>query len=496
MSGHKRDDWMLGAGFEGLVAAGSSKTSKQRREDERAAGKARSEEIHPLELNPNLRPESLKADRPAALSSSSSSWQRMLIQRSLDRVKRGEVSLEDVAGERFGSMEAFEDACRSAGIRLDSYLQRRVEGRPPVPKRLHTFVDEPAVPVEDLNKLTAKKLKAEMMGDHEAVRKIDDQIRAATVAPKQVLLPRELKNKGAVGDGASISTMVEHELLASRSELDEELARKITKSSRFSDRPEGLEEFSDRFGESKPNDRRSSSRSTAVDRMQRIERIQQSCWFCLDSNRVDKTLIIAYGQYTYLCLPKYGQLGPLHCQIVPMEHVCSLLQVSDQETVWDEVRNFKKCLLRMAAEQGQRMIFLEASMEFGSLRHAFVDCVALPANLRTDPHGFFKKALMECDAEWSQHKSLFDTSDPSSGGLRKAIPKNFPYLYVDFRLDQGYAHVVEDEELVGLGFLRKLAAGLLGLEPDFKSRKLEQSVLQAFVKAYTPHDWTTLLQEQ
>lgn len=508
MSDQKRDDWMLSGGFDGLISS-DSKTSRQKREDERAVAKSKSEEVHPRELNPQLRPDK---DKPVtSSSSSSSSWQRMLVQRSLDRVKRGEVGLEEVAVERFGSMEAFEDACKTSGIRIDSYLQRRPDTRPSPPiKRPHSSVLEDAstvptvhVPVEDLNKLTARKLKAEMMGDFETVRKLEEQIKLASATPKQTLtltlLPRELKEKGPVGDEASIGKMVEHERLASRSELDEELARKIAKNSRFSDRPEGMEEFGDRFGESSSSSRPSksskpASRSVAVDRVKKMERIQESCWFCLDSSRVDKSLIIAYGQYTYLSLPKQGQLGPLHCQIVPIEHVCSMLQVSDQEAVWDEVRNFKKCLLKMAAEQGQRMVFLEASMDFTSLRHAFIDCVALPADLGTDPQAFYKKALLECDTEWSQHKRILDTT--SASGLRKCIPKNFPYLYVDFRLDQGYAHVVEDEEVVGADFLRKLTAGLLGLETDYKSKKLGEGIKEAFIKAYTPHDWTHLLHDQ
>lgn len=305
---------MLGEGFDGLVS-GDSKTSRQKREDERATVKAKSEEAHPRELNPQLRPDAVKADKPSpSTSSSSSSWQRMLVQRSLDRVKRGEVSLEEVAEERFGSMEAFEDACKTSGIRIDSYLQRRPETRDiREPKRPHPIIeqDKPVLAlVEDLNKLTARKLKAEMMGDFETVRKLDEQIKTASIVPKQILLPRERQERGPISDEADIAKMVEHERLASRSELDEELARKIAKTSRFSDRPEGMEEFGDRFGESTPGSKstaRPNKRIGAVDRVKKLERIQQSCWFCLDSDRVDRSLIVAQGQYTYICLPKYGQ---------------------------------------------------------------------------------------------------------------------------------------------------------------------------------------------
>ena len=42
---------------------------------------------------------------------------------------------------------------------------------------------------------------------------------------------------------------------------------------------------------------------------------------------------------------------PGHCLIVPMEHVASC-RMAD-EAVWTEMRNFKKCLVQMYAEQAR-----------------------------------------------------------------------------------------------------------------------------------------------
>lgn len=76
----------------------------------RGGRKKREGEVHPRELNPQLQ----KTTGRSTSSSlpTSSSWQRMLIQKSLDRVKRGELTLAQVAMERFGSVEALEAACK------------------------------------------------------------------------------------------------------------------------------------------------------------------------------------------------------------------------------------------------------------------------------------------------------------------------------------------------------------------------------------------------
>lgn len=462
------------------------------------------------ELNPFLRDggAGIPTEKPTPTRASSDSWTRMLVQRSLEKVRKGECSLEEVARERFGDVQAFEEECRRVGIRIDGFLskpstesrhhsqQHRQEKRPYL-----TETREDAPIEEDVNKLVAKKMKAELSGNHELARSLEQQIERASKAKQTskervTLLPRE-QPRQPVSDSDDIRKMLEHERLAVPNEFDKELAGKISKNARYGDRMEDLEEMSDRFGE-KPHGKTRSKDAEAVKRQvalgnyKKMQRIQEGCWFCLDSSRVDKSLIMAYGNFTYLSLPKYGQLHPLHCQIVPMEHAVSTLQCED--SVWDEIRNFKKSLLHMAAGRGLRMVFLEASMDFAGCHHCFVDAVPLPGDTKVDPRGIFKKALLDCDAEWAQHKRIIDTTGDGSGGLRKAIPKNFPYVYVDFRLDQGYAHVVEDEERVTPGFLRNLTANFLGIEGSgWRRRPTEQSDRLDFQKAFELNDWTKLL---
>lgn len=46
--------------------------------------------------------------------------------------------------------------------------------------------------------------------------------------------------------------------------------------------------------------------------------------------------MVSLGTLTYLALPNVQELVPGHCQIVPLQHVSSMLECDDD--VWDEVR--------------------------------------------------------------------------------------------------------------------------------------------------------------
>lgn len=60
-----------------------------------------------------------------------------------------------------------------------------------------------------------------------------------------------------------------------------------------------------------------------------------------------------------------------------------------------------------------------------------------------------QKAILECETEWSSNKKLVDLSGK---GVRQAVPKGLPYFFVDFGLQPGYAHVIEDEKIFPQNF--------------------------------------------
>lgn len=76
--------------------------------------------------------------------------------------------------------------------------------------------------------------------------------------------------------------------------------------------------------------------------------------------------------------------------------------------------------------------------------HFVINCVPLPRDIGDMASIYFKKALLECEAEWSMNKKVVDLKGKN---IRKGIPKGLPYFWVDFGMDPGYAHVIEDQTM-------------------------------------------------
>nr|GLL49173.1 CWF19-like protein 2 isoform X1 [Ipomoea trifida] len=129
----------------------------------------------------------------------------------------------------------------------------------------------------------------------------------------------------------------------------------------------------------------------------------------------------------------------------------------------NEIRNFKKCLIMMLAKQEKDVVFLETVMGLAKQRrHCLVECIPLPKDVAKQAPLYFKKAIDEAEDEWSQHnaKKLIDTSIK---GLRASIPKDFPYFHVEFGLNRGFVHVIEDEKGFKSSFGLNVVRGMLKL---------------------------------
>ena len=86
--------------------------------------------------------------------------------------------------------------------------------------------------------------------------------------------------------------------------------------------------------------------------------------------------------------------------------------------------------------------------------------------------------------------------DLRSRNVRKAIPKGLPYFSVDFGLDSGFAHVIEDERSFPRNFANEIIGGMLELDhsvwrkqrqDDFKTQR---DKVMKFLKIWGPYDWT------
>lgn len=65
--------------------------------------------------------------------------------------------------------------------------------------------------------------------------------------------------------------------------------------------------------------------------------------------------------------------------------------------VWDEIRNFKKCLIMMFAKQEKELVFLETVMGLGQQRrHCLIECIPLPQKVAKQAPVYFKKVGFCC----------------------------------------------------------------------------------------------------
>ena len=207
-------------------------------------------------------------------------------------------------------------------------------------------------------------------------------------------------------------------------------------------------------------------------------------------------------------LPPSGRLVPGHCIIAPIAH-CPSSRAADED-VYEEMRNFKKCLVKMFAAQGKECCFIETVVKLGGgglgavgaamSKHCVVECIPLPDEVADHAPMYFKKAIDESESEWSTHDSKKCISTAPPKGLRGSIPPNFPYFHVEFNMRGGFVHVIDNEELWRIDFARDILVGLLGLPENTaqaKRRPLAPALLKRemdqFLDKWDAVDWTKQL---
>lgn len=197
----------------------------------------------------------------------------------------------------------------------------------------------------------------------------------------------------------------------------------------------------------------------AIQEHQRVERSLESCHWCFDNKEMPKHLIVSLGKKCYVSLPVHQSLTPGHCCITPIHHVSCCVQA--EEDLWDEVQSFRKSLVKMFASRGEDCIFFETVKRLRHFPHMVLHCVPLPREIGDMAPIYFKKAIMECEREWAQNKKLVELKGRD---VRRAVPKGLPYFFVDFAMDAGFAHVIEDEQDFPNNFAQEIVGGMLDLD--------------------------------
>jgi hypothetical protein len=542
-----------------LGGASARRSTAEVQEERREAARAKQVQIAmSRELNPNLNPNARSsAESPADIATvndGGASWRRRQEMRLRERERE-----EAADGSRF-KRPSFahddDDDNNSAGRHASSSSRRE----PPPPQQEHVakrsrkepFVASvlPSLPTPvqsslsagDLNKLQAQLMRAEMRGDDEEIARLQALISAgssATSTAQPVALAIALDKQGRpliqqpqerkrghvldthdrktgerlryFGDDEAeggIDELVRREKFAVAGAYDSQFAKNIARGSTKVDVDRELDEVGEQMFESKAPKRRINDEQMAIkQRAQQqgaaraAENEADKCGRCLASQRAKSyaNTIVARGTRTYLSLPARGGLVDGHCLITPSEHAASV--AAADEDVATELRNFQKCIIRMFAAQNLDVVFFETASSLHRARHTTIECVPMPRRDATAAPSFFRQALVDAEREdeWAQHKKVIDV--PAAKGVRKAVPDNFPYFFVQFGLGDGLLHIIDDRRDFGEQFARGVITGLLELDPvelrmraqRGESREEINSRVARFAAQFKPYDWTAAL---
>nr|XP_009936807.1 PREDICTED: CWF19-like protein 2 [Opisthocomus hoazin] len=232
-------------------------------------------------------------------------------------------------------------------------------------------------------------------------------------------------------------------------------------------------------------------RRKAIHEHQQLAARMEKCPYCFDSSELSKHLIIAIGTKVYLSLPRHQSLTEGHCLIAPLQHHTAATLLD--EDIWEEIQMFRNALVKMFEAKDLDCVFLETNTSVKKRYHMVYECIPVPKEVGDMAPIYFKKAIMESDEEWSMNKKLIDLS---SKDVRKSVPKGLPYFSVDFGLQGGFAHVIEDQHKFPHYFGKEIIGGMLDLEPQLWRKGIRQNfeehrkkVLQ-FAQWWKPYDFT------
>ncbi|WOK92493.1 CWF19-like protein 2 isoform X3 [Canna indica] len=125
---------------------------------------------------------------------------------------------------------------------------------------------------------------------------------------------------------------------------------------------------------------------------------QERCQFCFENPSRPKHLVVSIANFTYLILPQLQRVVEGHCCILPMQHEAATRSVD--KNVWEEIHNFKKCLLKMFASYDKDVLFLETVVGLEKQRHhCLLDCIPIPHKLTEKTPMCFRKAIEEAEDE-------------------------------------------------------------------------------------------------
>ncbi|KAK1755446.1 CwfJ C-terminus 2-domain-containing protein-like protein [Echria macrotheca] len=379
-------------------------------------------------------------------------------------------SVDDVAIERFGSLEEFDDA-REEKIEMDRrrvygegfvskekptgelFAERKANKRPQTERQSTTespppeqgvVVHEPVVPIDQsaLNRMRAQLMKAKLRNAPDVAR-LEEEYNAAmasfsagTASSNAIVLDashnrmlagargevKAVTNKRGVERGLveqnedmTIEDMVREER-RTRGQAGGEgmrLAERIAKDGKFDDDLEYLDENAEKLAK-RVHKSEANLKNMAVAEYKKLNQALDKCPLCHHEDRAPPqnlplAPIISLATRVFLTLPTSPELTGAEggAVIAPISHRTNLLECDDDE--WEEMRNFMKSLTRLYHDQGRDVLFYENAAVPHRRLHAALVAVPIPYELGDTAPAFFREAMLSADEEWAQHRKIIDT---------------------------------------------------------------------------------------
>ncbi|ANB14124.1 hypothetical protein AWJ20_5082 [Sugiyamaella lignohabitans] len=348
--------------------------------------------------------------------------------------------------------------------------------------------------VNDLNKLKAAILKAELQGNTSKVEdlkkeydELSKRVLPATSEVDNISDGIDNSNKPAAIDirfnripaskltnsaDPSVQDMLREEINSRDDRLDLKMAEQISRDGGYINDLDYMDDNVEKLATIAQKSEQ-NLRNQMIEKTRRLNESISECRLCLEEGGSSGTTIISIATQVYLCVAPEPAIVKGTVAIVPMDHYTNTLECSDDE--WEEIRNFMKSLTQMWHKKRKGVLFYENAVNRSGRLHASIFAVPVPFHLLDSAPGFFQESIIALSDEWSSHRHIIDTRKPTTATqnvdpkylFRTSIAKQAPYFHVWFNINGGIGHIVEDTAHWPKGdrFARDVIGGMLRLDP-------------------------------
>ncbi|XP_071056657.1 CWF19-like protein 2 homolog [Onthophagus taurus] len=382
---------------------------------------------------------------------------------------------------------------------------------------------------KELNAIAAKLVKAEIMGNEELVKELKlklenaRSLKTTTITKEENVLltttdnqgySRPIKLKSEYGESSGtqrkkkqrVETHKDGERIKYFPDDDKYSLQQMFENEKYSTVQDQNKEFinmaskiknqdMDEIFEDKIRQKDNLSDKKTIDKAiqqhQMTSKTLENCLWCIQSDNMPKHLMISMGETMFLMLPPFQPITKGHCFIIPIRHVPCSTQLDENE--WSELLDFRKSLTKMFLESDEDVIFFETAVFLHKFPHMIFECVPVPKEQGDLAPIYFKKAIDESETEWSVNKKLVSLANRD---VRRAIPKGLPYFCVSFGMNEGYAHVIEEEKYFPKNFAQEIIGGMLDLDhakwrkPKKQGFNEQSERVKEFTKIWCNYDCT------